>query len=47
MDHHHLDTSGHLAICLNGEFEYGLVKANGEYYIIALELLENVMKVAG
>jgi len=23
------------------------VKANGEYYIIALELLENVMKVAG
>jgi len=24
-----------------------LVKANGEYYIIALELLENVMKVAG
>ncbi|RXE58445.1 isoleucine--tRNA ligase [Acetivibrio mesophilus] len=38
---------GNLAISLNPEFEYGLVRANGEYYIVAVELLENVMKVAG
>jgi len=47
MDHHHLDTSGQPCNLLKRRIEYGLVKANGEYYIIALELLENVMKVAG
>jgi len=38
---------GNLAICLNGEFEYALVKAGEEYYVMAVELVENVMKVAG
>lgn len=37
---------GNLAVCLNGEFEYSLVKADGSYYVIASELAENVMKVA-
>jgi len=37
---------GNLAICLNGEFEYALVKAGDEYYVMASELTENVMKVA-
>lgn len=38
---------GNLAISLNGEFEYGVVKANNEYYIVAVELADNVMKAAG
>lgn len=38
---------GNLAICLNADFEYALVKAGEEYYVMAAELVENVMKVAG
>lgn len=38
---------GNLAICLNADFEYGLVKAGNEYYVMAVELTENVMKAAG
>ena len=38
---------GNLAICLNGDFEYGVVKAGDEYYVMATELVENVMKVSG
>lgn len=38
---------GNLAVCLNGDFEYGVVKAGGEYYIMAAELVGNVMKAAG
>ncbi|MCX7923238.1 MAG: isoleucine--tRNA ligase [Clostridia bacterium] len=37
---------GNLAICLNGEFEYAVVKAADEYYVMAAELVENVMKAA-
>ncbi|HEY5583809.1 MAG TPA: isoleucine--tRNA ligase [Ruminiclostridium sp.] len=36
-----------LAICLNEKFEYSIVKANDEYYVLATELLENTMKAAG
>ncbi len=36
-----------LAICLNENFEYSVVKANGEYYVLATELVENTMKAAG
>lgn len=36
-----------LAICLNENFEYSIVKANGEYYVFATELVENTMKAAG
>jgi isoleucyl-tRNA synthetase len=36
-----------LAICLNENFEYSIVKANGEYYVFAAELVENTMKAAG
>ena len=36
-----------LAICLGPEFEYVLVFANGEYYIIAKELVESTVKAAG
>lgn len=39
---------GNLAISLNPEFTYVVVEAaNGERYIVARELAENVMKVAG
>lgn len=39
---------GNLAISLNPEFVYAVVEANnGERYIIAKELVEKVMKVAG
>nr|MBQ4317988.1 isoleucine--tRNA ligase [Clostridia bacterium] len=39
---------GNLAICLNADFEYILMKApNGETYIMAKELADNVAKVAG
>ena len=31
---------------LNAEFEYGVVKAKNEYYVIAEELIEDVMKAA-
>jgi isoleucyl-tRNA synthetase len=37
---------GNLAICLNSDFEYGLVKAGEEYYVMAVELTESVMKTA-
>lgn len=35
-----------LAICLNENFEYSLVKANDEYYVLATELVERTMKAA-
>ena len=35
-----------LAICLNENFEYSLVKANGEYYVLATELAEKTLKAA-
>ncbi|KNY26666.1 isoleucine--tRNA ligase [Pseudobacteroides cellulosolvens] len=38
---------GNLAICLNADFEYGLVKVGNEYYVMAVDLVENVMKAAG
>lgn len=37
---------GNLAICVGPSFEYSLVKANGEFYVIATELLEETMKAA-
>ena len=36
-----------LAICLGPEFDYALIKANGEYYVMAEELYLDAMKVAG
>ncbi len=39
---------GNLAICVNPDFVYGLVKTgSGETYIMAKELAEHVMKAAG
>ncbi len=38
---------GNLAICLGPEYDYTLVKANGEYYVMAEELVEPTMKSAG
>ncbi len=38
---------GNMAVCLNENFGYSLVKNQNEYYIIADELVENVMKAAG
>ena len=37
---------GNLAICLGPDYEYVAVKANGEYYIMAKELVESAMKAA-
>ncbi len=37
---------GNMAICVGPEYEYCLVKANGEYYVIARELIETTMKAA-
>ena len=37
---------GNVAIALNPNFTYSLVKANGEYYVLAHELIENVLKAA-
>ena len=37
---------GNLAICLNADFEYAVVKAGEESYVMASELVENVMKAA-
>ena len=37
---------GNVAIALNPDFTYSLVKANGEYYILAHELIENVLKIS-
>jgi isoleucyl-tRNA synthetase len=36
-----------LAICLNENFEYSIVKANDEYYVLASDLAPNTMKAAG
>jgi isoleucyl-tRNA synthetase len=38
---------GNLAICLNADFDYALVKSGNEVYVMANELVENVMKQAG
>lgn len=38
---------GNLAICLGPEYEYTLVKANGEYMCMAVALVEPTMKAAG
>jgi len=38
---------GNLAICLGPEYEYCVVSANGEYYVMAKELAPSVMKSAG
>ncbi len=37
---------GNLAISLNPDFEYSLVKVNDEIYVLASELVENVVKAA-
>ncbi len=38
---------GNIAICLNPDFEYSLVKfENGEIYVLATELIENVIRAA-
>ena len=37
---------GNLAICLGPEYDYVAVHANGEYYIMAKELVESAMKAA-
>ncbi len=38
---------GNLAICLGPDYEYTVVQANGENYIMARELIEPTMKAAG
>ena len=39
---------GNLAVCLNPDFEYSLCKFdNGETYVLATELIENVVKATG
>jgi len=38
---------GNTAICLGPNYEYNLVKANGEYYVMASELTPAAMKAAG
>lgn len=38
---------GNMAVCLNADFNYALVKANNEIYVMAEELVEGVMKQAG
>ncbi len=38
---------GNLAICLGPDYEYTVVKANGENYIMARELIEPTLKAAG
>lgn len=35
-----------VAICLGGEFEYSLVEVDGEYLVVASELVETTMKMA-
>ncbi len=37
---------GNLAICVGPEYEYSVVSANDEYYVIATELLESSMQAA-
>ncbi len=36
-----------LALCVGPKYDYVLVKANDEFYVIAEELLPQVMKAAG
>ncbi len=36
-----------VAVCLNADFDYSLVKANGEVYVLAAELADAVMKAGG
>ncbi|MCX7842786.1 MAG: isoleucine--tRNA ligase, partial [Clostridia bacterium] len=38
---------GNLAICLNADFDYAVVKAGDEHYVMAEKLAESVMKTAG
>lgn len=39
---------GNVAICLNPDFEYSLVKfSNGEIYVLATELIDSVVSAAG
>lgn len=38
---------GNVAICLGPEFEYSLIRAGKEYYVMATALYENAMKEAG
>jgi isoleucyl-tRNA synthetase len=38
---------GNMAICLNPQLEYALVRANGEIYIMASELVDSVMSQSG
>ncbi len=38
---------GNLAICIGPDYDYTLVKANGEYYVMAVDLVESVMKSTG
>lgn len=38
---------GNMAICLNADFEYSLVRAGGEAYVIASELLKETLEAAG
>ncbi|MBQ7793776.1 MAG: isoleucine--tRNA ligase [Clostridia bacterium] len=39
---------GNLAVCVNPDFEYSLVKfANGDTYVLATELIESVVKSTG
>ncbi len=38
---------GNLAICLGPDYEYTVVQANGENYIMARELIEPTLKAAG
>ena len=37
---------GNVAICVGPEYEYSLVFANGEYYVMATELVASAMKAA-
>lgn len=38
---------GNLAICVGPEYEYSVVAANGEYYVMATDLIAPSMKAAG
>lgn len=38
---------GNVAICLGKDFNYSLIKCGNEFYIMAEELYENCMKIAG
>lgn len=38
---------GNLAICVGPEYEYSVISANGENYVMAAELYHNALKAAG